>query len=210
MTAEALQLPHRLRVAWVASVVERVVNFYSPHARARYLFPDVLEFAWSFAEGAEHDEESWLKVACPLEKVINRGKRARDGYNDRFRTAGMCVLNEISDNNGLGAPVGTVDAATAFAAWQLYRQGVSDSDLAIPSDYFRAYIKEALWFARDVFELAKASRRRRVRRDMFRQVALDLSSSPLSEEVLARVKVRPPAPEVAFLQESSPDTVSAG
>jgi hypothetical protein len=208
MTAEALQLPHRLRVAWVISVVEWVVNLYSPHARTRYLYPDVLEYAWSFAEGAEYDKEAWLKLARPLEKVISRSKRARDGYNDRFRTAGMCVLNEISDGRGVAAPVGVVGAATAFAAWQLYRQGVSDSDLAIPSDYFSSSVKEALWFARDVFERAKTSRRRRIHRDIFRQVALDLSLSPLAKDVLARVKVRPPVPEVAFLQESLSDTVS--
>jgi hypothetical protein len=207
--AEAKRLPLRLRLAWGCTVVERVAHFYSPHARQKYFLDETLDSLWEVAQRKAGAKQRCRELMDRLdilslhfrEKVPS--ERDEEGYTLEFATMGVCLLNELGDDNG--RPVITAiygDAATCYANHVLYCHGIgAGTGLFWPGHPLYDKLMEPVWqLSESLYQEAMRDVGQRIGRNMFDQIEMDVSLRPLPADLLASETSKPPAAEVSWIQ----------
>lgn len=133
-TDKILKLPHRVRVAWSAAIVEKVVLLYSSHFQNAFGLREGLRVGWRFAKGELVKSAEIKRLKTRLLNSITSAEK--EGYS--YEQLGMveCVLDEVIRGLGGDALAGVEMAAIAFACHQLYRQRLEVDDPAITEVYW--------------------------------------------------------------------------
>lgn len=193
---EAVTLTVRLRVAWAAEAVERVLALFSPYPRHTYLQGQALDLAWAYAIEEREDLAETEEIIEQINSMIKSD--VDQSYGLPFLAMGLLVAEEIVSQDGRGVSRAVDYAASAFAAFPLFAQGVSPVDQSVPYEY-KLQLGRQFWrFARDLFDRITRCVDRRLSRDIFSDVQLDLSFPTLNPEVLRACTVDPPAQEVEY------------
>lgn len=190
---ESSQLPLRLRLAWGTSVWERVLGLYSPYFRQKYHQDELLDYLWSFALGGRADPGRQDDLMERIDSL--KDELEEEGYATELLYVGDHLIGEIVAARG-SLVAGLEYAGFAYALHQLYRQGISGSDPAVPTSYIDALQIPYYEFALKTLDAAKSWGVRPPERGMFDSIVLDTSFKPLDPADLQPSRGNRPKPPV--------------
>jgi hypothetical protein len=204
--AKTLPLPHRL--AWVCSVATRVGGLFSPYARRKYYLDDISAAVWHWIQKGRSARARCRQLLGKLNMVddhfdfppVSDGELDEEGYRYGFACLGICLLNELEQDDGGPASTGAVNAAWCYAAHILFCHGVGDGGPFLRGDTLTELARPAHQFVRLAFDTALAHRSEPVERKLFDGLSFDAALPRVPGEVLDRVRTRPPPAEIDFLQ----------
>lgn len=191
-------LPQRLRVAWAASVCEKVVGLYSPYFRRRFLQEEALDTAWRFAAGGERAAGPTSALLGRMEELIPRAEDEDYGHNAVL--TGMLLLTDLLHDRPADGPASIGNAAVMFGAHHLYRQGVGGFDTVVTQDYDVELQLPVYRLARVLRDELRLHGARPIERGMFRSFELQDPARELDARALARATTRPPPREEEYLR----------
>ena len=196
--AELATLPHRLRVAWAASVYEPVLARYSPYFHQHYFQQDALEMAWRYAEGGPVDETERTALLARLEDVLPDAEDENYGKNAVF--PGLILVADIDGKNPQDSLVIVDNAAVMFGDHQIYRHGKCSLNSGVPYERHAEASRPVYRYARTLYELAAARPDSPITRGMF-PVSLEIPDrvhglSPMNDK---KARFPPPPHEVEFI-----------
>jgi hypothetical protein len=204
--AKTLPLPHRL--AWACSVATRVGAFFSPYARRKYFLDDVKAAVWDWIQEGHSARAQCRRLLDKLNVVDNHfdfppvsdGELDEEGYSFGFACLGICLLNEMEEDDGGPASTGAFTAAHCYAAHVLFCHGVGEGGTFLRGDTLMELARPAHDFVRLAFDTALAQWAEPAERQLFDSLPFDATLPRVPREVLDRVRTRPPPAEIEFLQ----------
>jgi hypothetical protein len=189
----ALDLPHRL--AWASEVVGRIVGLYSPYFQERYLQKAAVDVARRFSLGQSISEELRRSVIHDIEDRVEEAEA--EGYSRSLLAPGVDLLLEIECDDGKGTANAAGNAANAYAAHLLFRQGVRG--MGLPVEYIDGLADRGYKFACEMFNLVRQYRDAPISSIPFTDVTLDVRYPKLSAEEIRKFMRKPPIRESEYI-----------
>lgn len=194
---EASTLPLPLRISWGTIIWQKVLNLYSPYFCKKYRQTDAIAYAWRFAAMGSFDVDVCVNKIVKMEDL--QAQAEEEDYSIDPVFPGIQLLFEIFQNKGKGVADAVEYAALAFAAHQLYRQGVCPFDPIVPADYHFALTDPVYILARDLFGRIQSSSLSHVGPEAASELHLEMELKPLPRELLLSKQTTPPLHEVKHL-----------
>jgi hypothetical protein len=168
ITIERLRtLPIELRVALVASIVERVLRLYSHYFRTTYKGDEAIELAWDFALGRPVPGMRPFELN---EEVADLTDQAEDdGYSTDELLMTACLLSETYTDDGKSA-LGAIDyAAICYGKCAMQRQNIGGM---LPIGFVDRVGEPVYRMAEAMLEFAERNLAQEVRRDLFKDFVI--------------------------------------
>ncbi len=168
ITIERLHaLPIEVRVALVASIVEEVLELYSPYFRTKYKQDEAVELAWDFALGRPVPDMQPYELASEIGDLVEQGDR--EGYS--FSEIGMSslMLEETYTNEGKSAFASIEHASMAYAMRTTEIQGISGM---LPVTFLDRVAEPVLNLADSILSYLEKAMPHTVHRQMFDEFQL--------------------------------------
>lgn len=191
-------LPLPIRLAWAATVCERVLRLFSPYFRERYHQAAALDLVWAFIDSGKYDTSECDRLVIALQDIEDDAADA--GYSFDIIYPPRALLFELNQGKAVFARQAVSYASIAFAYHQGFRQGISLDDPVVPGDYYLLLSVPVYDFSRQLFDCLKTKRRPAPARDWFGDLQLETSFQPLPAKVLTKKTTAPPAKEAAYIR----------
>lgn len=201
------QLPLEARLAWGASVLNRLTSFYSPYARKKYVLDEAIALSHEFREGVGDARARAMNLAKRHEALAAQFEDPHyceideDGYPFVFASLTISLLNEILHDNSFAICVSASDAAESFVYHQVFRYGKGADlswmsgemidDLARPAE---DYIRATLAYCLERGPLG-------VDRSTVFQFPIAECSTAIPQDILDKIELSAPSHELAYIQE---------
>jgi|ERR1035438_808419 hypothetical protein len=173
------KFPIRLRVAWGAGVLERLLDGFSKYFRKTFRQDEALELAWDYALKGRDTPRRRHGLMDEIPELEN--KAAQDGYGREELLPVTFLLEEIDEQDGESVCVSVEYGAGAFINLGLYRSGYS-LYATVPDDFPQSREVEFLRFAAECLEVAKQWGDKPIKRDFLSGVNLDFDAGSLKKK----------------------------
>ncbi len=132
-------LPLRMRIAWIASIIDKVAGLYSNYFRTRYKLDEALSFAWKFAEGKNALDEE-IQDLCDVNVELAEVAED-DGYAASEILMSALLIDEITNDEGGDALAALGHAAIAYGTRVLQEHKVNEM---VPIGFVHR-VEQPLW-----------------------------------------------------------------
>lgn len=161
-------LPIEMRVALVASIVEKVLQLYSPYFRTQYKQDEAIELAWDFALGRPLPDMRPFELNDEIGELVDEAED--DGYPRDLLLMTGCMLSETYTDDGNSA-LGSIDyAAICFGNRVMQRQNIGGMQ---PIGFVDRVGEPVYRTAEAMLAFAEKHPAQEVRRDLFKEFAIE-------------------------------------
>jgi hypothetical protein len=193
-------LPAQLKLAWGSAAVQRILPLFSPYIVRRYHLRKAIDYAWNYAQTGTDNSQAREELYQSMRAYFDEADE--QGYG--FDLIHMCTLLLVEIERPHPIVSACVDAiskaATMFACHQVWRQGVSEANNAIPRDYIHSLELPFLRMASETLGLAVSNPNVPIRTDMFDAARLDMTYVAIPQQMIKRCPHKPPSREIEFLK----------
>ncbi|HEY1187752.1 MAG TPA: hypothetical protein VGE74_08850 [Gemmata sp.] len=146
---ELLEIPHRARIAWLASTIGRITSMYPVSFLTQYHLEKPVNLAWNWVDSGSYDEATTSSLAQLIDQSAI--DLENDGYSGQIALPGFYLLLEIREATAVAAATSANFIGTLYAQAVLLHQGKRFSEM--PDDALSKIERTALGYAYRVFQL---------------------------------------------------------